>query len=352
MTVAQMVARSPFATPEQVVGIEIEAEGVSPDRKWDEASVLSWDVRDDGSLRGENVELVSQPLSISLAREQIPRIYAQLNAYGGYGSIRTGIHVHFDMLSRTLEEVGAICTFYSLVEPALYATLPPDREQNIYCVPWYRAPNEAAHMYDLLHEQPNERMRRFNILQERCCKYTGLNLQCLYRFGTLEFRMAPTFATAQELVAWLDTLGDLVETASHFRTPEEVLSAVAADGIDSMWPNASELAEKYDAYYVAEIIGGKHEITWEAPLLDLSDNNVTQVTEEEQDEETRYVDQMLRDLDDVSSLSSIAYSSDSNAWVTSDDIRTTVGTVPSDSQPWEGGTASLLRFNLLTEENS
>jgi len=68
------------------------------------------------------------------------------------------------------------------------------REENIYCVPFYRAPSEAATL-------ANGVMRDGWQLRE-ACKYSALFVGPLRTFGTIEFRHAPTFSDPAVLVLW------------------------------------------------------------------------------------------------------------------------------------------------------
>jgi hypothetical protein len=213
-----------------------------------------------------------------MVEQHLPIVYGDIVKHGGVGTIRTGTHVHVDMLDKTVAQVGAICTLYALIEPQLYSMLPVDRETGIYCVPWYRAPNEAETLRNVLDSTSSNAARMWF---GEGCKYTGLNIASIPHHGTLEFRMAPTFPNAEDMSNWLKLVVALVDTALHFDDGAAVLRAVAADGLDHLWPEASGLAEKYDSYYVAEVIAGSSEVTWDVPCLDFDtpDPDVTQVTE-------------------------------------------------------------------------
>jgi hypothetical protein len=261
--------RTPYPTG-QSIGIEIELEQVDDFRAFRDSDLyeeLGWSVTEDGSLRNNGAELISPPIQEDDITVHINAAYAAIADTDAVGSIRTGIHVHFDMTNKTIEEIGAVCAFYSLVEPALYATLPEDREQNIYCVPWYRAPDEATRLRGWL-DAPSILQRVANGI-----KYTGLNIAALYNHGTLEFRMAPTFATAAELQRWVATLQYIVGVGIEYGTASSVLRGVAEHGFveNPLLPDIAANAMKYDSYYCAEILGGAPAPTWEVPLLDLDD---------------------------------------------------------------------------------
>lgn len=176
-------------------GIEIEAEQY-PTRRWTaDASMLApyWRLEKDGSLRNNGVEFVSRPTPAAAMEDSAIMLYTQTGKHWR-PSIRTGIHIHSNMLGRTLAEVQRVCAYYAFAEPLLFDMVGVEREENIYCVPWYRAPTEAHNIRECLTED----IHRLRDL----CKYTALFAGPLRNYGSIEFRHAPTFTTARELLSW------------------------------------------------------------------------------------------------------------------------------------------------------
>jgi hypothetical protein len=194
-------------------GIEIEVENARQPRDL-EASL--WTTVHDGSLRDGGCEFLSQrPMTKAEVEEQVPWFYRWFDQHSFTNGIRTSTHVHANVMGKTGPQVAAICTLYTLVEPLLFRYCGPVREQNIYCVPWYRATDELEYVkyiaegsWSYLHNP---------------CKYSALYLEPLMRFGTLEFRMAPVFDNAGALLTWVDIIERVVENG--FETSEEVLAA-------------------------------------------------------------------------------------------------------------------------------
>ena len=93
----------------QYVGVEIEVEDCLSTRRPPILRAYHWDVTEDGSLRGGGREFISPPTPIDVMLGTLPEVYEVIKGvYGGKSSVRTGIHVHFDMTARTLEEVAAV----------------------------------------------------------------------------------------------------------------------------------------------------------------------------------------------------------------------------------------------------
>ncbi len=302
----------------QYFGIEIEVESVV-DRYALERPVSQYDWRavSDGSLRNDGAELISPPSTIAHLEEALPVVYKSMHNQGATVSVRTSTHVHMDMLHRTKAEVLAIAAFYSLVEPSLYAMLPSDREQGIYCVPWYRAPDEAFKLVGALTTGAG-----FRSELGRSVKYTGLNVGALREHGTLEFRMAHVFDTAEQLLDWIHVLHTVVVIGTAFGSPDDVVNAIATHGLAEIWPygDADALSEEFDSFYCAEILGSGQSPTWEAPDLEFD--------QDAEDESVPSLRNMYYDLEGIRSPSSTNWQTAATSTslfdddVTVDDIRT------------------------------
>ena len=219
----------------ELYGIEIEAEGFLPVHRGREGSALSrhWNIKDDGSLRNNGIEFVSKLLSPDKVANAVHHLYGRTRTLWE-PSVRTGIHIHANMLGRTLDEVRRVLAYYSFVEPLLFQVVGPVREENIYCVPFYRAPTEANVAMNGVSRDPWA-------LRE-ACKYSALFVGPLRSFGTIEFRHAPTFSTADELVLWW-RLCRCVSTSWACRDPFEVYAeggpaAVVGEVFGDLWDRA------------------------------------------------------------------------------------------------------------------
>ncbi len=231
-------------------GIEIEVErAFSPDDLHD----TMWSAVSDGSLRDSGIEFLSrQPFTKQQVTEQVPIFYRWFEQHRFTSGVRTSTHVHVNVLDMTSQQVAAACTVHALVEPILFRYCGPLREENIYCVPWYRAPDEVRHV--------REMQRRVSRVSN-ACKYTSLFIEPVTRFGTLEFRHAPVFATAGELLMWIDMCERIVY--SGFENPEQVMEA---------WRELSveEFVEGLFGEQIARVLRGYCETDFEE-LLDKYD---------------------------------------------------------------------------------
>lgn len=178
-------------------GVELEVERGSVPAGFDGQSF--WNVIEDGSLRDSGLEFVSNPLAPNDVELALPIFYTWLNDLHYRGSIRTSTHVHANVLDHTLEELGATLATYAILEPLLFQVCGEDREENIYCVPWYRTKDQAEIAGRAI---ARERMSALTT----SCKYSSLYLEPVIRFGTIEFRQAPLFSQQSELEFWMQLI--------------------------------------------------------------------------------------------------------------------------------------------------
>lgn len=225
--VASFVHGEPTATPipssQQKLGIEIEVENVRALELEGHTASQYWSVTGDGSLRNGGVEFVSKVLLADQFESALRSFYSLWEPKHMHASIRCGIHVHMNCLQLKIPDLAGIFTTYALLEPFLMGYCGDLREENIYCVPWYRSTPEADKAAVLV-KDPKE---RFTVLRQtvaHACKYAALNFGPLQRFGTLEFRHAPTWETIEPTTAWVNILLRIMDYGAK-RDPKEILDA-------------------------------------------------------------------------------------------------------------------------------
>ena len=187
----------------QRVGVEIEVEDVE-DGDYDELDPY-WDIKEDDSLRNNGAEFITKPSTYPQIVEAGKIFYEAMRQYDWDGNARCGIHVHAEVNRLTVTELQALLTSYVLAEPLFFDAAGPEREENIYCVPWYRAPDDVRWALRAF-ARPH---RMVNPLSETC-KYSGLYLEPIRRFGTIEFRMSPVYETYDQLDRFIRMVFSLV----------------------------------------------------------------------------------------------------------------------------------------------
>jgi hypothetical protein len=200
---------------ERRIGIEVEVERCTDAEK----AYRHWINKEDPSLREGGREWITIPIRHSEVTDRLADLYSDFDEFNWDANTRTGIHVHIDVRDFTTQQLQALAMAYCLVERALCILIGEGREENIYCVPWYRAPGEAQKVMKCLTDpDPRTGIRRL----ESTVKYAGLYFEPIRRFGTVEFRHAPTWDSAEPTQRWVDTCFALVEYAAQRGTAQAV----------------------------------------------------------------------------------------------------------------------------------
>lgn len=200
-------------------GIEVEAEGLglaaARERVWPAEVLKYWTYTEDGSLRNGGIEFVSTPL----ARSSVPPAIAALWPFIEHGdlrpSVRTGVHIHCSCLGLNTDQLLRILQVYALVEPVLFAYVGADREENIYCIPWYRAHDEPRTIASWLSPMRGGEMVR----TRQPCKYSALYIGPISTFGTIEFRHAPTWDTGEQMLNWFKLVQCVMRAGDRYPDP-------------------------------------------------------------------------------------------------------------------------------------
>jgi hypothetical protein len=278
VSVEQLLIGMPVAQVVEgpAVGIEIEIENV---QAWPTNPSFQgyWNIIQDGSLRNNGREFVSHPLPLDSVPTALDMFYGAWGRYNYHAHMRCGIHFHFNCRHMMFDDLAGIFATYAIVEPALYQFCGELREENIYCVPWYRSPSEADLIAKALSETKNGYMYARNQLRETC-KYSGLYAGPLARLGTIEFRQAPTWEDRQRTLDWF-SLTRRVYDYGAARTASEVLDAwhnnprLMLRQVCGVTPELSSDAmiakiEEIGCISVAEKFLLRPAVVWNAPTLD------------------------------------------------------------------------------------
>ena len=192
-----------LSLPLAKIGIEIEVEG------WDGQRINSslWQDKEDHSLRGASREFVTSGrglvgLEISKALEVFVD-HAKSHGYTN-GYPRAGIHVHLDVTDLDMES-GQLASFvatYLLLEHVFFGYAGDWRNYCCYTVPMNLGQNDFASIGRALFDKnlPNHHVVD---LLSRCSKYQALNLECITRYGTVEFRHLPTTFEYDRIFTWI-----------------------------------------------------------------------------------------------------------------------------------------------------
>lgn len=260
-------------------GLEIELENQRRSRGWDAAVETEvgehWTTTDDGSLRG-GVEYVSRPLPPALVGRAVAAVYRAAEWYGRGPSVRCGLHIHANMAGHTAARLSEVLAAYILAEPYLFAFVGREREQSIYCIPWYLDRNQydvAASISRVANAGEPVAMEDTPLI-EGACKYSALNMLPLFRFHTIEFRQAPAYATPGEVMSWFNIVHAVTTKApwvASRSSPAEAIETLFSEHLSKeQMDTAREIAEEYDtrgahARFLARCVSCTYKADWGLP---------------------------------------------------------------------------------------
>lgn len=175
---------------------------------------------EDNSLRHNGLEFISQPITkpeaLRFCKDVLHSSKVLWHAKDKRCTERGSIHVHVNMLHRTVDETIRFLRFYCLLEPQFFAEVEHHRRNNIYCVPLM-----ATSMPRMVQQ------RSLLSMVNGWHKYTALNAKPLSQYGTVEFRHLQATDSLVTIERWLTLIGNLKQAAVDIRdsnlTWEQVL---------------------------------------------------------------------------------------------------------------------------------
>lgn len=186
-----------WCTTQGMVGIEIEVENITNSLH----PLAYWDIKADGSLRNNGVELVSVPLQIKQVQLALEHVYNVLTEHNKPDfSNRTSVHIHVNCRDLTQNQIYNFILLYALFEKHFYAFAGNKRMNSIFCVPLFRT-NQLNVLDNVVYG-----------LSPNWHKYCGINLLPLYQnqvtqgYGTIEFRHLYGTSNQREILEWINDI--------------------------------------------------------------------------------------------------------------------------------------------------
>jgi hypothetical protein len=223
----------------ELVGVECEFELVSPD-SYGEGSALwaaEWEMVTDGSLRNSGAEFITPPVSVARAKDMLDVMYRAKDEFAFEANVRTSMHVHVNVRYLTHDELRGVVATYCVLEPALFAICGEVREENIYCVPFYRSNHPLYTLVKVLNRKQ---------VWKHIHKYSALNLGSIGKYGTIEFRHAPMWESAELAKAWVSLVAGVVRVGMTM-SPEGVRDRVFEHGAGHLVDEVMAYAPEFSA---------------------------------------------------------------------------------------------------------
>lgn len=190
--------------PNQLLGMELEMEG------WDDRdqAFTGFNFTDDGSLRNNGVEAVSSPIANKYVGNLLTAFFKHFKVTEDNYSERCSLHVHMDMQQRNTEELTTLLLIYQTVERLLFKFIGHDREDSIFCVPWFQSGVSFRLAEQLIDGGVYYPARQWQ-------KYSALNIQPLTTQGTIEFRHLHGTCDVKLIVSWINLLCRMIDFAGR-----------------------------------------------------------------------------------------------------------------------------------------
>jgi hypothetical protein len=180
---------------DEYIGVEVEVEGAA----YISVSQTYWKTVRDGSLRDEGKEFVfKEPLfngDIGAALDELQEAFDQ---HAPRLSDRCSVHVHINVSNMSTVQLHRMLLLYLIFERTI-VRYHSDREDNIFAVPFYKAPF-YVHQIDALYREDYDDIAD---LFSNMNKYQALNLRTVREYGSLEFRHMGGTADTQAIYEWI-----------------------------------------------------------------------------------------------------------------------------------------------------
>ena len=191
---------SPLLVSDTKLGVEIELEGFrngAPD-----VDQNFWEVKSDGSLRDNGLEFIFRQPIMGADVISALKDFAE-NIGKPKVSSRCSVHVHVDFRDANFNQILNFLMVYLVFERSLIKYHGDAREDNIFCLPFYRAEVALMNVIKAIHKDEGSIAKSFNGQEER---YNALNVKSLPRFGSIEARHMPGSYDTKKILEWINIL--------------------------------------------------------------------------------------------------------------------------------------------------
>jgi hypothetical protein len=240
----------------EYVGIELEYEHASnygAGESYIEGFPKGWRHTVDHSLRNSGIEYISEPTKRADLADSVNGIISHAREYEVIPTIRCGLHVHVNVTDLSWREMFQMVTYYAFLEPTLFAAFASGREMSHFCAPMWSNTQLAETLHldsknlrsgiTVAGEYDQSRIKYYltggaskysQLSMLSAPKYAALNVSSLLKFGTLEFRQAPSTLSASQIIAWAEILLNIRREALKYSDPVKICEVYHRDGIRKM----------------------------------------------------------------------------------------------------------------------
>lgn len=206
---------------EELFGVEIEMEGASLHSQ----NFGNWKIVGDGSLQGGLEYVMATPKKFTATVLDIENLYMQFRESRSVlaPSIRAGVHVHYNVQSWDLKKLFTfLCTYLTVENIMIKNFAGKGRFGNLFCIPASRAEVFTDYVVSFLRDG------NANYLMDDNIRYSAINLNSLFKYGSLEFRSLATPKKPDEVIRWVSIIKNLSKYSQQFDSPKDVVNNFSA----------------------------------------------------------------------------------------------------------------------------
>lgn len=216
-----------LASVEGEVGIEIEMETQNMIPNVGGVSKL-WRLEHDGSLKGFGTEFVTRRPH---PREGVPDLMSNFRKklltdleVKIKDSIRAGVHIHINMQENTLKDVFRFLMCFYSIETPLVKFSGKSREGNLFCLRHRDACYSLHQIAQAVEEGDIYNLRTDNL------RYSAMNFQSLFKYGSLESRSLATTPSLNNIVDWVNILLAIKDYSLQVENCWDSISLISGNG--------------------------------------------------------------------------------------------------------------------------
>ena len=220
-------------------GVEIEMELSRPltNTFFEKMGEADWGVETDGALRGYSCELVlDRPKSLVGVESSVQSVRDILEGVNNtiLPSIRAGVHIHMNMQGATVGQIYKFLMCYYPIETVLLRQCGFGRQGNLFCL----GARDAAYTMQVLEESVRD--MHFGGLRTTNLRYSAMNFQSLFKYGSVELRALATTPDLSNIVTWCKVLRNV---------------KTYAFSVENCWDNMGKISRDGPASYLKDVVG-------------------------------------------------------------------------------------------------
>lgn len=216
---------------QRTFGVEIEAAGVDRHivaealtaagirtevQHYNHETSHAWKIVSDASVGGEHgFELVSPVLKGDSGINELKTVCRVLKSVGVKSNNSCGLHVHVGIGDYEVKHMAKLMQIWLMYEGAIESLVAPSRVNKKWCQrvsPRYAGWGQGlTHAFDTINGITT--MQGFKSAHN-CNRYHALNLEPMFKYGTVECRLHQGCTDADKVTAWVQFITAIVEHAA------------------------------------------------------------------------------------------------------------------------------------------